>query len=153
GTFQPQRRVAVGAALGFGGWLAVGDFNGDGHDDLAGLVAPSDVAVLLGQGDGTFQDPVPYPVASGAGSVVAADFNQDGQLGLAVASVGGGSVLLGRGDGTFQDPLASVSPVGRLLAYSVTGDFNGDGIPDVATDGFLSNDVSVLLGRGDGTFE
>src|SRR5207253_10874781 len=33
------------------------------------------------------------------------------------------------------------------------GDFNGDGVPDLAVAGYGSNAVSVLLGNGDGTFQ
>ena len=59
-------------------------------------------------------------------------------------------MLLGQGDGTFQAPLTS--PAGLGPAYMAVGDFNGDGVADVAvTSG--ANAVSVLQGNGDGTFQ
>src|SRR6516162_9485063 len=43
--------------------------------------------------------------------------------------------------------------VGSAAQSIASGDFNGDGIPDLATANQGSNDVSVLLGNGDGTFQ
>ncbi len=60
-------------------------------------------------------------------------------------------MLLGNGDGTFQPALdyaVGIFPIGV-----VTGDFNGDGILDLAVTNAGSNTVSVLLGNGDGTFQ
>jgi hypothetical protein len=108
--------------------------------------------VLLGNGDGTFRASVPYAVGSGPGVVVAADFNGDGHIDLAVENVGTHdvSVLLGNGDGTFRPPVrypAGMSPGGLAVA-----DFNGDGKPDLVVANHNSSNVSVLLGNGDGTF-
>jgi hypothetical protein len=58
--------------------------------------------------------------------------------------------LLGNGDGTFQAavPYTSASPLSVAVA-----DFNGDGIPDLAVANLSSSGtVSILLGKGDGTF-
>ena len=81
-----------------------GDFNGDGKRDLA--VAnnfSSDVSILLGNGDGTFQAAVNYVVGNGPSSVAAGDFNGDGHIDLVTANTNSGdvSILLGNGDGTF----------------------------------------------------
>jgi hypothetical protein len=133
--------------------VAVGDFNHDGKLDAA-LADEflSQVAVLLGNGNGTFQAPVYYTVGRGPESVAVADFNQDGELDLAVP--GGGtkpviSILFGNGDGTFQ-PSRDVSMNSAPTHISVA-DFNGDHIPDlIAVD---TPYISVLLGNGDGTFQ
>jgi FG-GAP-like repeat/Divergent InlB B-repeat domain len=102
------------------------------------------VSVFLGNGDGTFQDPTNY--AAGLGfSVIAADFNGDLKIDLAVPNPVEVSLLLGNGDGTFQRerdyPVAPGFPL-----YAV-GDFNADGRPDlVAADGAV---LSVPLNIAD----
>jgi hypothetical protein len=134
--------------------VAVGDFNGDGIKDLAvANYGDNNVSVLLGNGDGTFQDAVNYAAGTYPSSVAVGDFNGDGTQDLAVANASGGvNVLLGNGDGTFQDAVNYAT----VDAYSVAvGDFNGDGIKDLAVVGNddLGGAVNVLLGKGDGTFQ
>jgi len=155
GTFQPHSDFDAGLDPN---WVVVGDFNGDGVLDLAvidgqGNSNGSAALILLGNGDGTFQSPVSYPLNTNAASAIAADFNGDGKLDLAVAdNVGVLSILLGNGDGTFQprvDYPAGTFPWGSL----VVGDFNGDGKLDVAVSDSGSAAVSLFLGNGDGTFQ
>ena len=59
-------------------------------------------------------------------------------------------MFLGNGDGTFQAPTTFV--VGSRPVGLVAGDFNGDGLLDLAFASQTSSDISVLLGNGDGTF-
>ena len=131
-----------------------GDFNGDGRTDLA--VANQDsknVSILLGKGDGTFQNQGTYAVGSSPYALVTGDFNGDGRTDLAVANSDDKnvSILLGKGDGTFQNQ--GTYPVGSYPIALVTGDFNGDGRTDLAVANSYDNDVSILLGNGDGTFQ
>ncbi len=95
-------------------------------------------------------------------SVAVADFNRDGKADLFATSTDiadAVSAFAGNGDGTFQAPRQF--DVGAGLRGSLTADnrqpvitdVNGDGIPDAIVPNFRSADVSVLLGRGDGTFE
>ncbi len=133
--------------------VTVGDFNGDGKQDLAllSLTVGIEVTVLLGNGDGTFQSPLGYygPPPGTPGGFAAGDFNGDGKLDLAVVS-GYLSVLLGNGDGTFR---AGVNYPDCALMSVAVGDFNGDGKLDLVGPDYSSDNVSVLMGNGDGTFQ
>jgi hypothetical protein len=82
----------------------------------------------------------------GKPDVVTANFGEQGQPGT-----GSVSVLPGNGDGTFQTP--STLPFSGSPIAVVTGDFNGDGKPDLAVADFQSGTVSIFLGKGDGTFK
>lgn len=86
-------------------------------------------------------------------AIVAADFNNNGKIDVAVANASGNSVsvYLGNGNGTFQPPVNYPTAVGYPDAL-VIGDFNGDGKLDLAVALERSNQVSILLGNGDGTF-
>ena len=140
------------------GSIAVGDFNGDGVQDIAvydewRYGVKTGLSILLGNPDGTFQPAKTLSLnmdAVGFGSVVAADFNGDGKLDLA-AGVGAGTyIYFGRGDGTFAPPvLASSVTYPRQI---VVGDFNGDGKTDLALLGGQITALSVQLNNGDGTF-
>jgi len=133
------------------GNLVVEDFNGDGKLDIATIhYSTNTVQVLLGKGDGTFQDPVSYPVPVGPYDIVAGDFNGDGKVDLATCSPSKNaiSILLGNGNGTFQSARNSgfVQPVSIAAA-----DLNRDGTLDlVAANGV---DIGLLFGNGDGTFQ
>ena len=117
----------------------------------------SSAIVQLGNGDGSFREPVSYTVGNGAQSLLVADFNGDGKQDLASANTNDNtvSVLLGNGDGTFQ--AGTVFPVLNAPEVLAIGDFNGDGKQDLVV-GYRYEDagdvggISVLLGNGDGTF-
>jgi len=140
--------------------VVVGDFNGDGKQDLAvpnfgGILQPSDISVLIGNGDGTFQPATSLPLGGRYPCtwVAAGDFNKDGKLDLAATSGSASNhvgVLLGNGDGTFQAPVFYVAGTGS--SWIAAADFNGDGKADLVTTDYNTGALLVLLGNGDGTF-
>jgi FG-GAP-like repeat len=162
GTFLPPQSFSVGGINP--NCLAVGEFNGDGAQDLAVAVfggnttTAKSAAVLLGTGTGVFQPAVSYDADRGPLWVDRTDFNGDGEQDLVVANFGADtvSVLLGNGNGTFQAPLAlpggacSAPPCGAAAA--VPGDFDGDGAQDLVIVDYRSYEVAVLMGNGNGTF-
>jgi hypothetical protein len=144
--------------------LAAGDFNGDGNVDIAVTINNPQIGVslLAGNGDGTFDPAVNLPNTAGADSpaIVATDLDGDAQLDLVIAHSMACyvvacatselmSVLMGNGDGTFQP--ARLIQVGRGMAKIAVGDFNRDGIKDLAIAGDSSR-LYRLYGVGDGTF-
>ena len=160
---HPGARVAYAVGASPLGCHAA-DFDEDGVLDLAVPAFGGHlVSVLLGAGDGTFAAAADYALANGSypAALVSADLDSDGILDLAVADQGRASVSLlfgqggnGDGDGTFT--------VGAEIAVSGTpwgiaaGDFDADGVTDLATAGG-SGYLSVLIGNGldaagDGTF-
>ena len=157
GTFQTPVYYPTNGANLFS--VAVADFNGDGKPDLVlannyQYGAPGTVAILLGNGDGTFQAAVNYGTGSEPASVAVADFNGDGMLDLAVGNFGDSniSILLGNGDGTFQAAVNyGIGSQGQPWSVAV-GDFNLDGKLDLAVAN-IDQGVSILLGNGDGTFQ
>jgi FG-GAP-like repeat/Bacterial Ig-like domain (group 3)/FG-GAP repeat len=147
--------------------VATGDFNGDGKPDLAIMDSlENQMMILLGNGDGTFTQGttingvgntpcIPYPLNQQSNcSVVVGDFNHDGNADLAATSDFDNTViiLLGHGDGTFTPANGSPITVGNYPETVRIGDFNNDGLLDLAVANGHDNTVSILLGNGDGTF-
>ncbi|PEP14064.1 Na-Ca exchanger/integrin-beta4 [Bacillus wiedmannii] len=136
--------------------ITSGDFNGDGNLDLA-VANNRFISILLGVGNGRFLPAMNINIGdSPLLGILAADFNGDGKLDLAVTNdipSNVVSILLGNGDGTFQP--STFYPAGDAPIAITTGDFNGYGKLDlVVTDVNVgANNVSVLLGIGDGTFQ
>jgi hypothetical protein len=157
-SFAVSSQTLIGASFVK---VVAADFNNDGNMDLGGFDTIGNVNIALGNGDGSFQPVVSYPVGEGIDAVSVGDFNNDGLLDLAVASGGefnrsvSVTVFLGKGDGTFQQmPVVSGGLSPEFLTLAV-GDFNGDGNLDIVTANGESetNNVALLFGNGDGTFQ
>ena len=164
GSFQAGVSSVVSAdpnlyhALG----IAAGDFNADGIPDLAfGFNAGGTIAILLGNGDGTFRNgqslsvPPPNGGSTTIENIVVGDFNNDGVLDLAFANDGTSAieVFFGVGDGTFSNaPAIIADPTGMANRIAV-GDVNNDGNLDIVAFQSYNNTFAVILGKGDGTFQ
>ncbi len=137
--------------------LAAGDFNRDGHLDLAvGSGGSEDVTLFLGDGKGGLRQAGSFPAGPAPTEMVAADFNRDGNLDLAIANHGVArvTVLLGDGRGAFRPAAGSpLSVRSRPHPHTVDAcDANSDGILDLVIDSFAENRLTLLLGDGKGGF-
>jgi hypothetical protein len=170
GTFQAP--VTYSTAGFFADSIRVGDLNGDGKQDVVianrcgsdyYCSASGTVAVLLGNGNGTFQSAVTYSSGGkNANSVAIADLNKDGHLDIVAANgselnsnqPGGIGVLLNAGNGTFE-PAVFYPSGGQEPGPVEINDVNGDNIKDVVVGNYspASAIVSVFIGNGDGTFK
>jgi hypothetical protein len=166
GTFFPERQIAPESPYDYN-WrehnyywyypyvprdsLAVGDFSGDGRLDVAIPTPSAGVAILLGNGDGTFQ-PARQQTDLGAWDfvplgLIPGDFYHDGRIDLLVYgyryehNLRVFTIIRNAGGGYFQ-PSGQFFPL--VAMPEVAADFNGDGSADLA----LSSGVS--LGSGDG---
>ena len=168
GTF----RTPVTSNAGSGpGALAIGDFNADGKLDAAvtnvgGDGTQQNVAVLLGNGDGTFRSPTIYKVGGVPNSITVADLNNDNLPDIAVIASDKRLTILTNASGsfttrTFKVPthfdtsLSQQDPTDKITA----GDFNGDHKIDLAyVDNCESNCSSpletfwILTNKGGGQF-
>jgi hypothetical protein len=117
-------------------------------------LVPLVLSLLCSSSASQFKKPTYYAVGAEPQVVVAADFNNDGQLDLATADFTSQevSILLGKGDGTFRRAHKFSTTLGP--AALGVGDFNGDGNLDIAVTeyGLGSSTVAIFLGKGDGTF-
>ena len=147
GTFRTSAALSANAQLSV---AAAADFDRDGTLDLA-AVGPSGGRILWGAGNGTFTAGPTLPGGTGVATVVVADFDGNLYPDLAITydQPGDIAVIYGNANRTFAAPV-------RLLPSSnkglVTGDFNHDGLPDLATVDQTQNWLSFFYGAGGRAF-
>ena len=156
GTFQTATTTLIASGFGPAEVHAVSLRKNGVVDLIIGSFNTNQIAVLLGNGNGTFQSPVLYTVGSSTNtttSLTTGDFNDDGNLDVAVANKGDNtiSILLGDGIGNLA---GSGSPINVGLDPEAirAGDFNGDGYSDLAVANHHDGTVTILLNNQNGTF-
>lgn len=160
GTFAAPVPVSFGSPTRN---VVVGDFDENGIWDLA-ATTNTWLRVLRGQGtggvgNGTFMTPTQHNASANAYELITGDFNGDGitDLFAVYSTVGGAGMLLGNGSGgvgsgTFPAS-ATVVTVGSNARAPRVGDWNADGIPDIAlVNNNATKTLSILTGKGNGTF-
>jgi hypothetical protein len=145
GTFSPSSHYTT-----LSGPARIGDFNQDGHQDLAlenpGALA---VSVMLGDGTGGFLPRADFGIGKVPGIQAVGDLNGDGNIDLLATTANSVFALLGDGHGNFNSVLTTeeaFSGVPRAI-----GDLNNDGAADVAFP-MGGSQVGILLGAGDGVW-
>ena len=118
GTFQSFADYATGCGSdGTDCTAAVADLNGDGKLDLAVRNGPANsVSILLGNGDGTFQNPLSFATGQQPDQVTVGDFNGDGRLDLVVANLSSSAVSV-----LLQDGTVALSPPTLNFGVQVVG--------------------------------
>jgi len=158
GTFQPATTSTHLISTGFGpAENHLVSLRGNGTLDLiVGSFNTNQIAVLLGNGNGSFHAPVFYTVGMATNtptSLTTGDFNHDGHLDVAVANTGDNTISIFLGDGTGAlTPLGSPINVGRVPQAIRAGDFNDDGYSDLAVANYSDGTVTILLNNQNGTF-
>jgi len=129
------------------------------HDLLVTDPVANTIQVLLSNGDDTFKEATGSPISVGQqpSSIVTGDFNGDGNQDFVVTNFTDNtfSLFLGNGDGTFKQAAGSPFALPNAVAGPIAmteSDFNSDGNLDLAIVNRTTNNVTILLGNGNGTF-
>lgn len=154
GSFALGNFYSAGFNVPFqGGYLAVGDVNGDGREDavLAGNTSNT-LALFITNSNGTLTGPISLPGGTGPDAVRLHDLNSDGRLDLLTGNSNGKvGIQLGNGDGTFQTR-QEFTASGAVSDLAVA-DIDRDGVLDIVTCSSSSLNVSVLRGLGPTSYQ
>jgi hypothetical protein len=136
--------------------ICTGNYNSDTNTDFIFLTLGGNAFVALGSGMGTFTVGGGYPGCSLPLAVLTEDFNNDNVQDLVIADGCSPAFhrYMGNGNGTFATAPASVLIMngGNSSSGGVTGDFNADGNKDLIISNANTNNISVYLGTGTGSF-
>ena len=143
-------------------FLGFADFNGDGKLDFA-FSHPSQAAISLGNGDGTFQatskqliyppqggSPETFPTPAARNAVAVADFDGNGTPDIAIVNAWLRGIFVSLNDGTGTFPQANADFQANIDAdtfFVLTADLNGDGLPDLITGSYTTNNVQIFLSK------
>ena len=132
--------------------IVASDFNGDGKLDVAVTdTMRGNVLVFFGNGDGTLQPATGYTVPGGAYGILAGDLNGDGHPDLVITNNKKSIfIFLNQDNGSFLS-VASYQ-AGEYTTFGTIADLNHDGKADLAFTSGSTNEVTIFLGNGDGTF-
>ncbi len=152
GTLKTAKSLASGTSPH---GIVIADFNGDGFlDAVVANTGDSDIALFRGAAAG-FHTPVTFMTAANPVSLAVADFNSDGKPDVVTGNNGAANVSIMIDSNFFTGgflPHVDLAMTDKVNAVAA-GDFNGDGFADVAAAATNSDVVSVVYGRGDGTFQ
>ena len=167
GAFTRGATFLVTSGLANPSSVTVADLNGDGRHDLvfggaryrsSSSAWEGVLATLLGDASGGFPDTNPMSVSAQVRAAAAADLNRDGRADVVTAMSGRedfpgmAAAWQGNGTGAFENPASWIADAGPGSTSVAVGDFNADGNPDLAVANYGSDDVSVFMGDGTGSF-
>jgi hypothetical protein len=137
--------------------VVTSDFNNDNYLDIAAaFITSGTLGILLGYGNGSFDDMMTYQQANDSifSALAVNDVNNDGKLDIVVADSGTNNVLilLGYGNGSFATSITFSTGNGSQPSAIAIADFNKDGRLDLVVSNFGSNNIVILLGYGNGSF-
>lgn len=128
----------------FGGSVAVGDYDNDGHPDLYVVVPGGKNHLLHNNGNGTFTDVTAKAGVAGKGGSLSAafiDYNNSGHPSLVVAGLGGVTLYKNNGNGTFTDVTAQArlkGDPGELDTSVILVDTDNDGFLDLVVTAYTN---------------
>jgi len=155
GAFLAPTTITLGANPAF---AVVADFNHDGYPDLAVGTDTNDAISIILQDPahpGTFLAPTSVSAGIDTQFLALGDFNGDGWIDIAACGPNNSSVSVLLADpanpGSFIPPSTTYATGVTAMSVAVA-DLDGDGKLDLAVSSRDSNNVTVFLGKGDGTF-
>lgn len=155
GTIQPEIRLFAGTQTRD---LALADVTGDSIVDLVSADGIG-IRLLRGNGDGTFEDKGVFPASGTVEALAVNDVNNDSLPDVIAATstsssqIGDGiSLLLGQGEGHLGDSIFIPVTTDDIRALALL-DLDDDGNQDIVTAHWRRDEIGILFGRGDATFE